>query len=238
MVFSSLVFLFVFLPTVIILTFASGKKFRNLVLVVFSLFFYAWGEGFLVLLMLASIIANYLFGILLDFYKKKPLSKLILSCAVICNLSLLIFYKYANFLVDIFNSVFSYANIQPILISEIHLPIGISFFTFQAISYVVDVYRGKSPAQKNLINLGLYISLFTQLIAGPIIRFHDISKQITARVAGLHDIAYGIKRFVVGLGKKVLIANTMAVTVDWSVESLHNRLKSLIFLVLSRFLTN
>lgn len=204
MVFSSVTFLFYFLPAFLLAYFLT--PFKNTVLLVFSLFFYAWGELAYCLLMLFSIIFNHLFGILIDRFsdsKNKQLSLLFLAIAA--NLSLLFYFKYFNFFrSEVFGN-------QP---HDIHLPIGISFFTFQSISYLVDVYRKDAKVEKNLLNLGLYISMFPQLIAGPIVRFKTVAKQIHSRCSDLSQISQGINFFIIGLGQKVIIANTVAEPAD------------------------
>ncbi|RJP80138.1 MAG: MBOAT family protein [Desulfobacteraceae bacterium] len=214
MVFSSIIFLFLFLPVTLLVYFPIGKRFRNLFLLAASLFFYAWGETFYVLIMLASICANYIFGLMIARYGNGTKAKLFLGFAVTANLGLLIVFKYTNFLIDNFNQIFASVLAAPIQIDPVHLPIGISFFTFQAMTYVVDVYRKEAPVQKNPVNIGLYISLFPQLIAGPIVRYNTVAGQIISRSINLKDFAEGIERFIFGLGKKVLIANSVAVAAD------------------------
>ncbi|MBW2219215.1 MAG: MBOAT family protein [Deltaproteobacteria bacterium] len=214
MVFSSIIFLYLFLPLTIALYFLVGKKLHNILLLCASLLFYAWGEGFFVLVMLCSIVVNYFSGLLIEHFKEKPLSRFFFIAAVIFNLGLLSVYKYANFIVDNLNYLLSLVHVKSIILDPVHLPIGISFFTFQAISYVIDVYRGQTPAQRNPANMGLYIASFPQLIAGPIVRYHDVAKQIVERTVTRKDFSEGVERFILGLGKKVLIANPVAVTVD------------------------
>ena len=214
MVFSSIIFLYLFLPAVIALYFFSPKKSRNLILLISSLFFYAWGEGFYILVMIASILINYTGGIMINRYRKLLSGRVYLTVVICLNLFILSSFKYTNFIVNNLNCLFSIINIPPIIIAPVHLPIGISFFTFQAISYVVDVYRKESFVQRNFINLGLYISFFPQLIAGPIIRYHNISKQITERFITREDFAYGVRRFLFGFAKKVLIANPLGLAAD------------------------
>jgi len=214
MVFSSIVFLFLFLPFVLTFYFLIPRQLKNLFLLFASLFFYAWGEGLFVLVMLLSIAANYLSGILIARFRGLARVKWILAGAIGINLGLLGIYKYANFLVDNLNQLLSVINISPIVIDAVHLPIGISFFTFQAISYLIDVYREEAPVQKNPINIALYIASFPQLIAGPIVRYHDVAQQIVSRVVSLEDFACGVERFIWGLGKKVLIANTLGGVAD------------------------
>lgn len=214
MVFSSLVFLFVFLPLVLAGYALCGRKLRNLVLLAASLFFYAWGEGLYVVVMALSILANYLLGLLIDGTRGKGQAQRILGAGVALNLALLITFKYLNFLVDSINPLLTSLSVPLLTVSPIHLPIGISFITFHSISYLVDVFRKQSPAQRSLVNIGLYITLFPQLIAGPIIRFRDVAAQIVERSVGLADVGLGIRRFVFGLAKKVLIANVLAETAD------------------------
>lgn len=216
MVFSSTTFIFLFLPLVFLAYFLVGRSLQNTVLLLASLVFYWWGEKIYVLLMLASIGSNYLFVILIDRAQQRQKSGNAALIAAICiNLGLLAFFKYANFLVDTLNPFIGALSLDPIHLDPVHLPIGISFFTFQAISYIFDVYRRESPVQKNPLNVALYISLFPQLIAGPIIRYHDVALALTARSTKIDDVVYGVKRFIFGLGKKVLIANILGQTADY-----------------------
>ncbi len=214
MVFSSTIFLFLFLPVVLALYFIIGRHFRNMMLFGASLLFYAWGEGSFVLILLSSIVVNYLFGIFIDRYRHLRFSKLFLVLAVAFNLSLLLIFKYLNLIVDNINPILSLINLKPILLDPVHLPIGISFFTFQAITYVVDIYRNITLPQNKPVNVGLYISSFPQLIAGPIVRYHDVAEQILHREVNGKDFAEGIERFIFGLGKKVLLANPVAKVAD------------------------
>jgi alginate O-acetyltransferase complex protein AlgI len=214
MLFSSIIFLFQFLPLCLLLYFLAGKRLRNLLLLIASLVFYAWGESYYVLLMLVSILVNYLCGLMIDRYRGRQAARGFLIAAIAFNVLSISVFKYANFLVDNLNTLLSQVGVGPIELAPIHLPIGISFFTFQAMSYVVDVYRRDASAQRNPLNIGLYIALFPQLIAGPIIRYHDIAAQLIRRRVRLDDFSYGIERFVVGLGKKVLIANQVAIIAD------------------------
>lgn len=211
MVFTSPIFIFLFLPIVLILYFLMGKKSKNTMLLIASLFFYAWGEPKYIFLMITSIIINYCIGIILDRNKEcKTKSKVIMQAGVALNIFILIFFKYANFIAENLNLVFKTAGFQyGITIAPMHLPIGISFFTFQAISYIVDVYRNDTSVQKNPLDLALYIALFPQLIAGPIVRYHDIAEQIKNREIKIGKIAEGIRRFIIGFGKKMLIANSL-----------------------------
>ena len=182
MVFSSTVFLFLFLPVVLGLYFLTPNRFRNHVLLCSSLFFYAWGEKAFVLVMLATILANYAFGLLIDRCKGGPHAKLFVGIAVATNLAFLIAFKYANFLTDNLNLVLTFMGTGTIHLDPVHLPIGISFFTFQAMSYVIDVSRGDVPVQRNLLRMALYKSLFPQLIAGPIVRYREVVGDIGFRV--------------------------------------------------------
>ncbi len=214
MVFSSIIFLFLFLPLTLILYYLVGKTFRNSFLLLASLFFYAWGEQFYVFVMLASIGMNYVFGMLLDPKAPPRKQKMVLMFGVLANLSLLIFFKYANFLLDNINPVLQAVSITPIDYPPTHLPIGISFFTFQALSYLIDVYKKETTVQRNVFSLGLYIASFPQLIAGPIVRYHDVARQIRQRTHSFAHFSEGIERFIWGLSKKVLLANSMGAMAD------------------------
>ncbi len=205
MVFSSIPFLYYFLPAVMLLYFAVPKALKNTVLLVFSLAFYAWGEPVYVFLMMGTVVINYFLGILTEKFKGRPLSKVFLSLSVIFCLGALGFFKYADFFIKNTNSLFN-VNV-PLL--NITLPIGISFYTFQIMSYVIDVYRGEVKAQRNIIDLGAYVSLFPQLIAGPIVRYKDVALQLKERVHSIDKAYNGICRFVAGLSKKVILANTL-----------------------------
>ena len=208
MLFSSITFLFAFLALVLILYFIVPRKLKNPVLLIFSLVFYAWGEAVYIVLMLASIIVAYLTGIFADRQranasKKGALFSLIL--AIVWNMGLLFFFKYTDFFISNANSMFGF-NIKLLGLS---LPIGISFYSFQTLSYVIDVYRGEVRAQKNIITLATYVSLFPQLIAGPIVRYQTIEDQLNYRNESVEQFADGVKRFVIGLGKKVILANNI-----------------------------
>lgn len=213
MVFSSTIFLFLFLPAVLLLNFLLKRQYRNFFLLIASLFFYAWGEGILVLLMLFSIGTNFIAGLGISYFleSKIRISKVILGIAIAINLGLLLYYKYANFLVEIVKEMGFYLEYDH---KNILLPIGISFFTFQGISYLVDVYRKETKVQNNLFHLGLYISFFPQLIAGPIVRYHDIAEEIKERKTTIKLFTEGTIRFIRGLAKKVLIANNAALIAD------------------------
>ena len=210
MVFNSLTFLCIFLPVVLALYYLLPTlRIRNILLIAVSLLFYAYGEPVYVLLMIASIIINYIFGRLLGTENKKK-RQWILAIAVVINIGLLVVFKYLDMMVQTVNQLSG----SEIPLVGLALPIGISFFTFQALSYVIDVYRREVEPQKNLWNVMLYISFFPQLIAGPIVKYHDIQEQIDNRNTDVKEIAEGLRRFIIGLSKKVLISNTMAVTAD------------------------
>lgn len=215
MVFSSIIFLYAFLPITLLIYFSVPQKYRNHVLLLASLLFYAWGELGYVLLMVLSIIVNWLAG--LGIQAKRIAGKNtmpVLIVAIILNLLPLAFFKYGNFLIDNANTGLQLLNLPTFELTPLHLPIGISFFTFQAISYLIDVYRGQATVQKKPINLALYISLFPQLIAGPIIRYKDVEREINFRVIRIEDVKSGVLRFISGLGKKIMIANTMGAVAD------------------------
>lgn len=218
MVFSSIFFLFYFLPVVLLLYFVSPVKCRNLLLLLVSLFFYSWGEGVYVLLMLFVVTINYFAALQIDKIKDSTVRKSVFLVGIVVNLLPLLYYKYSPFLYENlawFGSLGANDNAD---IYALHLPLGISFFTFQAMSYLIDTYRRTSPPQKNPVNLGLYIALFPQLIAGPIVRYKDVSKQILQRTVTAEGFSYGVERFVYGLGKKVLLANPLGQMADliWS----------------------
>ena len=187
MLFSSIPFLYYFLPCVLILYHMVPKNFRNKALLLVSLVFYAWGEPKYVFLMMGMVIFNYVAGRLIGTYGQSKKGKIVLWCALMVSVGVLVFYKF----------------------SDVAWPIGISFYTFQLISYIVDVYRGTAPAQKNLINLGAYVTMFPQLIAGPIVRYVDIEKQLADRNHSYEMTLAGIQRFLAGLGKKILISNAL-----------------------------
>jgi alginate O-acetyltransferase complex protein AlgI len=213
MVFSSVLFLFLFLPAVLLIHWVAPNSWRNSILLIASLCFYAWGEGIYILIMLLSIAMNYGFAMRLEIGSQRN-RKPWLGLAVAANLLLLMVFKYFSFAIDNINSLATMANMPLFTVDQIHLPIGISFFTFQAMSYVIEVYRRVSPAQTNPLNVGLYIALFPQLIAGPIVRYRDIASQLTSRIVKTSDFSRGIERFIIGLGKKVLLANPMGAVAD------------------------
>ena len=208
MLFSSNVFLFAFLPVVLLLYYVSPRRLRNPVLLLWSLVFYGWGEPVYLFLMIATILLNYGFG--LWIHKKQAVgekAKLPLVLGVVANLVILGFFKYAGFFVRQLQAVVPF--LSGIKAPEISLPIGISFYVFQSMSYVIDVYRNDAPVQKNPLTFGTYVTLFPQLIAGPIVRYKDVAEQMETRRENVHDFASGVQLFVLGLGKKVLLANPM-----------------------------
>lgn len=211
MVFSSTIFLCVYLPLVLLGYYICPKKGRNLFLLIVSLVFYAWGEPKYVFLMIFSILVNYVFGRLMDKHREnKKRLKLMLVLSVVIDIGLLSVFKYTDFIITNVNAIFG-ANFD---LLNIALPIGISFYTFQAMSYTIDVYRDDVRVQKNLIDFGMYITMFPQLIAGPIVRYADVQDQLAERSVTTADFSEGVMRFVVGLGKKVLLANQMGAV--WS----------------------
>ena len=209
MVFSSMVFLCIFLPVVFLLhLILPGIRAKNWMLLLASLVFYAYGEPVYVLLMIASAFVNYLSALLIE--KKPSGKKAVMTINVILNLGVLVLFKYTGFLAESFNAIFGTA----VPVPAIRLPIGISFFTFQAMSYVIDVYRGVTEPQKNFGKVLLYISFFPQLIAGPIVKYHDIAQEIENRTQTVDGVMNGIRRFIAGLSKKVLISNTVGLVAD------------------------
>ena len=204
MLFSSLPLLYAFLPCVLALYFLAPARWRNAVLLLASLFFYAWGEPKFIVFMLVSIVQGYVFGRLVEKYRSdRTRARLFLTLSAVLSLGLLGYCKYADFFLSSLNALTGLR--LPLL--HVALPIGISFYTFQILSYVVDVYRGEVKAQRSFIDLAAYIAMFPQLIAGPIVRYSDIAAQLTDRRTTLSDLALGARRFVLGLGKKVLLAN-------------------------------
>ena len=205
MVFSSISFIYYFLPLVLILYFIVPKKFKNICLLTFSLFFYFYGEGKFLWVLLLSCIMNFIYGLLIEKYRDKKASRYILFIAIISNIGMLMYFKYINFFIDNINNIFR-INIPFI---QVIMPIGISFFTFQTLSYVIDVYNGKVKASKNVIDFCTYVTLFFQLIAGPIVRYVDVERELKYRKCNIDEFAEGVTRFIVGLAKKVLIANEL-----------------------------
>lgn len=228
MVFSSTIFLFFFLPLTLAGYYLIDRRFKNGFLLLFSLIFYAWGEPKFVFVMIGSILVNHALALLIDrnlkraeelvqhstgeLYRKRAKNYCVLM--VVFNLTLFFVYKYLNFTIDNINRVGALFGKEPLTQTNITLPIGISFFTFQAMSYVFDVYRRKGQVQKNPLNTALYISLFPQLIAGPIVRYETVAREIRERKETLEDFVYGIKRFICGLAKKAILANSLALIAD------------------------
>ena len=211
MVFSSPIFLFAFLPVVVVLSLVFRRRASNAFLLVASLVFYVWGEVTWTPLFLASVVGNYCFGVWLGDAAHR---RRVLALAIVANLAGLSVFKYGNFAVANLNAVGHALGLRPLVVAPLHLPIGISFYTFHAISYLVDVYRRRTPPQRNFVDFALYISLFPQLVAGPIVRYHDLADQLASHETTSAEFAYGVRRFVVGLGKKILVANTLALQVD------------------------
>lgn len=210
MSFSSNVFLFGFLPAALLLYFISPVKIRNAVLLLLSLFFYTWGEIHYAWILSVSILLNYVAAVLIDQCR----NRMVVGTAIAANIVLLVFFKYSSFLTESVSAVFKWCYVPSITGPFMPLPIGISFYTFKAISYLIDVYRKEVPAERNLLHVALYLSFFPNVTAGPIDRYHGIAERIRNRRVSLNDFSYGIQRFIVGLGKKVLLASTLAVTVD------------------------
>lgn len=213
MVFSSIFFLFTFLPLSLLLYWMSPAKMKNFTLLAVSLFFYAWGEPVYVLLMIASILTNFVFGIFIEselIKEKRAVRRALFISAVVFNILILGFFKYYGFLAENINALFN----ADIAYSELPLPIGISFYTFQVLSYVIDVYLGKVRLQRNPVSFALYVTMFPQLIAGPIVRYSDIESQLEQRNVSAAKFGEGAQRFIQGLGKKVLLANSMGALWD------------------------
>jgi len=208
MVFSSVIFLFFFLPIVLLGYYlVRNITLKNILLLLASLLFYAWGEGILVLLVVVSAFINYTFGYLVATTKRK---NLFITIGIILNLALLIYYKYFGFIIENLDHL-KFIHLNK---TSIALPIGISFFTFHGLSYLIDIYRGKSSYQKSFFNLLLYITFFPQLVAGPIVRYHDIANQLLGRESTMDKTIEGIRRFIIGLAKKALIANQIGALAD------------------------
>ncbi|MBQ9928848.1 MAG: MBOAT family protein [Lachnospiraceae bacterium] len=210
MVFSSNLFIFFFLPLTIWGYFFLGKRFQNIFLLLMSTIFFAWSQPNYLWLIWLNIFTNYLCALFIAKFSNAVMRRLFLISALIVNLGLLVYFKYFNFLIDSANNLF-HMELTP---KNIILPIGISFFTFQGLSYVIDVYRKNVAVQKNLFKVALYILFFPQLIAGPIVKYSDVELQINHRDVSLNDFSVGLKRFIIGLGKKAILANTLAVMVD------------------------
>ncbi|MBS0209812.1 MAG: MBOAT family protein [Planctomycetes bacterium] len=214
MLFSSPVFLFLFLPVLLALYAVCPQRGKNVLLLAASLLFYAWGEPLLILVMFASIGMNYGFGLWVERARSATGRHIAISAAVVGNLALLGYFKYAGFLIQNLNVLLAAVGLPELGSTYVVMPIGISFYTFQAMSYVIDVYRGETRAQKNPIVMALYIALFPQLIAGPIVRYVDVAAQMAQRRVTLAGFSSGIQRFIIGLGKKMLLANAAASVAD------------------------
>ena len=210
MLFSGIPFLYYFRPCTLVLYFLAPKKLKNAVLLLMSLLFYAWGEPRYVLLMVAVIAVGYAFGLLIGKTRGTKAAKLCLTLAVVTFLAILGWFKYSGFFVENFEALTGVA----LAIPKVALPIGISFYTFQIMSYTVDVYRGDTAAQKNPVTLAAYTAMFPQLIAGPIVRYVDVERQLEHRTHSIEKVSAGIRRFTLGLAKKILIANALGELCD------------------------
>lgn len=206
MVFSSILFIFKFLPLALVTYFITPEKYKNLTLLLLSLFFYSWGEPKYFPIMIASILVDFFISISIDNNRSnKDFCKALLSISLIFNFGMLFFFKYSNFFINNINEVFNLSISQ----IKLTLPLGISFYTFQTLSYTIDVYRGKVKAERSIIKFSVFVSLFPQLIAGPIVKYTNINKELSYRVVSLDNISDGIREFIIGLGKKVIIANNV-----------------------------
>ena len=209
MLFSSIPFAYYFLPAVLVLYFLVPFRFKNAVLLTFSLVFYGWGEPVYLILMTLSILMGWVFGLLIGKYRGTKRAKLFLTASVVTSLGLLGWFKYADFAVENLNALG-----LDLALPRVALPIGISFYTFQILSYTIDVYRGNAESQKSLVNFGAYVSMFPQLIAGPIVRYADVARQLESREHSVEKASLGVRRFVIGLAKKVLIANQLGQLIE------------------------
>ncbi len=213
MIFSSIFFIFVFLPVTLILYYLVPERFKNCILLLLSLVFYAWGEPVYVFLMMFSIVFNYFGGLQIDEFRKQnepSRQKISFIITIVVNIAVLGFFKYYGFLLENLNAVLPF----DIPYRELSLPIGISFYTFQILSYIIDVYRDRVPVQHNFITFGTYVTMFPQLIAGPIVRYADIEKQLKHRALSFRKFGQGVTWFILGLGKKVLLANKIGAAYD------------------------
>lgn len=211
MVFSSPIFLFLFLPITLILAYVNNRyKWRNIPLLIMSMFFYAFGEGELLLVMFGSITLNFFIGKWIG----RSTNKAPIIVGVALNLLLLVFYKYTSFIIENVNYILAILSVDPVKQVQIKLPVGISFYTFQSISYLIDVYRRQNESQKSYVDLALYVCLFPQLIAGPIVRYKDVAWQLQNRTLNSNHFFLGLERFIIGLGKKVIIANSLGSCAD------------------------
>ncbi|NLC40135.1 MAG: MBOAT family protein, partial [Clostridiaceae bacterium] len=205
MLFSSITFLYYFLPSLLIVYFLTPKKGKNLVLMIASFTFYGWGEPVYLLFMLLSVAVHYVLALLIERHQGRKLARLWLVLAVTFSLALLGYFKYADFFIQNFNAATGMS--LPLL--KVALPIGISFYTFQIMSYSIDVYRGETPAQRSVIKLATYVSMFPQLIAGPIVRYVDVAAGLDEREHNVEKFRSGLRRFIIGLAKKVILANSL-----------------------------
>ncbi|WP_160036124.1 MBOAT family O-acyltransferase [Paenibacillus sp. An7] len=211
MVFSSVAFLFYFLPVALLVYYVAPQRWKNAALLLISLLFYAWGEPVYILLLLFSSVVDYMNGLLMDRYEQREkIRRFILVFSLIVNIGVLSFFKYADFLIHSTNELLGTSFVA----LDLPLPIGISFYTFQTMSYMIDVYRRNVPAQRSFINFAAFVSMFPQLVAGPIVRYEDIDKQLTRRHVSLELFASGVRRFIIGLSKKVLLANNIGMLWD------------------------
>lgn len=207
MVFSSTLFLFVFIPVFFLLYFISPSKIKNIILLIGSLIFYAWGEPIYISLMIFSTISDFFHGKLIEKYRGTTKSKIFLISGLIINLLMLGFFKYSDFLIGIINGIFN----TSIPFLNLPLPIGISFYTFQTMSYDIEVYRGQCKAQKNILDFAVFVTMFPQLVAGPIVNYSQVENELANRESNIDNIYYGINRFIIGLCKKVLLANNIGI---------------------------
>jgi len=213
MLFTTTTFIFYFLPTCLFVYYVFCRKNRiaqNTFLFAMSILFYAWGEPWFVLMMLLSIVSNWFFAMKIDQSTSETKRRNIMILMLVCNFGIMFIFKYLNFTIFSMNSILDFTIPQ----THIVLPIGISFFTFQAVSYVLDVYRRHTPVQKKLMYVGFYVAFFPQLIAGPIVRYETIAYEIENRIENIRDFNYGVRRFMIGLGKKIIIANNVALVAD------------------------
>ena len=215
MIFSSIIFIFTFLPIVLAIYYISPKEFRNFILLIASLVFYAWGEPIYIFLMIFTTIFNYLMSLWINIRKGKG-KRTLLIITIIVNLLILGYFKYCGFLIEIINNIFHVS----IKYTQLALPIGISFYTFQTLSYVVDVYLKKVKVQKNLIDFSTYVTMFPQLVAGPIVKYSDIQRQLKNREESFDNFGIGVEKFIIGLGKKVLLANNIGML--WNTTQAQN----------------
>ena len=207
MVFSSTLFLFVFIPVFFLLYFISPSKIKNIILLIGSLIFYAWGEPIYISLMIFSTISDFFHGKLIEKYRGTTKSKIFLISGLIINLLMLGFFKYSDFLIGIINGIFN----TSIPFLNLPLPIGISFYTFQTMSYDIEVYRGQCKAQKNILDFAVFVTMFPQLVAGPIVNYSQVENELANRESNIDNIYYGINRFIIGLCKKALLANNIGI---------------------------